>query len=228
MSNDNKNFEIMSDFDTELIPESEVGVIIPDDDESDSSTSPVHLVRLVVVLTIICTCVALLLSVVNGVTKDIILKNQQAEQEKAILELFPEGDSIIEYTTSSNDLVYIVQDDGFIIGYCVSSVGKGYIDDVSMMISILPDYSIKGLKIVTMSETPGIGTKVKSDSFLQRFIGIKDYVVLGDNVDGIANATYSSKAVAEAVNNALDINLDLEVIAKELDLKLSAVNNTKK
>ena len=67
---DNKNFEIMSDFDTELIPESEVGVIIPDDDESDSSTSPVHLVRLVVVLTIICTCVALLLSVVNGVTKD--------------------------------------------------------------------------------------------------------------------------------------------------------------
>ncbi len=213
----------IEEFDFDFIPD-DPNYKAKEDDEITEVT-PGHLVRLISVLTVICTCVALLLSIVNGVTKDIIIENQKKQQANAVLELFPEGNNIVERTIDDN-LVYLVQKENRLLGYCVSSVGRGYIDDISMMVAINADGAIKGLKIVTMSETPGIGTKVKAEQFLGGFLGISDRVVLGENVDAVANATYSSKGVAEAVNNALLVNVDLAAIATELNLEFVTADDS--
>lgn len=60
---------------------------------------------------------------------------------------------------------------------------------------------ICGISILTIGETPGLGTKVQDKTFLDKFKGISsaDY-----SVDNITGATYSSKGMKSAVNTALD------------------------
>jgi Na+-translocating ferredoxin:NAD+ oxidoreductase RnfG subunit len=61
-----------------------------------------------------------------------------------------------------------------------------------------------------MSETPGIGTKVQADSFLSQFNGQSGAA----EADIISGATFSSRAVIEAVNKALDVEIDVYEITE--------------
>lgn len=61
--------------------------------------------------------------------------------------------------------------------------------------------SICGISVISIGETPGLGTKVQNKDFLDKFKGIssEDY-----QVDNITGATYSSKGMKAAVNTALE------------------------
>lgn len=197
----------------------------PDQTEStgETSASP-NLVRLVVVLTCICAGIALLLSVVNSVTKDVIIENQAKAKQEAILAVFPEGDAVEEYTTESGESVYIVLNEGKIIGYTVNAVASGYMGPVEMMIGMTSEGAVDGIKIVSTSETPGVGTKIGAESFLSLFEGFDHPVILGEDVDAISGATFSSRAVEEAVNYAVSLEVDLNDAASKL--KASLVNSS--
>lgn len=52
------------------------------------------------------------------------------------------------------------------------------------------------------SETEGVGSRVKEESFVQTFIGKTPPLSLGEDVDAVSGATLSSRAVVEAVNDA--------------------------
>lgn len=176
-----------------------------DSDDSGEQNSPAYLLKLVMVLTLICTCIALLLAVVNNITKDKIAENVANQQQKAILAIFPEGNETKEYINDAGDDVYIVYKDGEPIGYCVNTTGSGFGGDVNVMVGIDPTGAVYGVKIVSMSETPGIGTKVQGESFLSRFVGQAGEA----DVDIISGATFSSKAVIEAVDKALAVEVDV-------------------
>ena len=178
-----------------------------------------HLVKIVVVLTCICLGIALLLAVVNDITKDRIAENEILEKQNAILAVFPEGDTTAEYTTEEGETVYIVTKEGKIIGYCVNAIGSGYNGDINMMIGLSADHEITGLTIVSMSETPGVGSKVGSGAFLERFIGFDHPVTIGEDVDGISGATFSSKGVAQAVSIAASLKVDLLDAAEKIGAK---------
>lgn len=60
--------------------------------------------------------------------------------------------------------------------------------------------SICGISVLTIGETPGLGTKVQDKSFLDKFKGIDSPDFQVDNVTG---ATYSSKGMKSAVSTAL-------------------------
>ena len=70
------------------------------------------------------------------------------------------------------------------------------------------DGKVEGIRILEMSETPGVGTKVNRDSFLGQFAGITGKAEAGENVDIISGASFSSKAVIQAVNQALGLEVD--------------------
>ncbi len=177
-----------------------------DEAEDDGeNTSPAYLIKLVAVLTVICTCIALLLAVVNSITEDKIAENAANQQQKAILAIFPEGDETEEYINEAGDDIFIVYKNGEPIGYCVSTTGSGFGGDVNVMVGIDPTGAVYGIKIVSMSETPGIGTKVQGESFLSQFIGQSGE----SDVDMISGATFSSKAVKEAVDKALAVEVDI-------------------
>ena len=171
---------------------------------------------MVVILAAICTGIALLLSVVNMLTENVIAENVVNEQNKAVLSIFPDGEEVKEYTLDSGETVFAIIKDGGIIGCCVNSGGSGYGGDINLRVGIDTDGKVSGISFVSMSETPGVGTKVKGEGFVSQFLGLSENAVIGENVDGISGATFSSKGVAEAVNNALAHGIDFEEMAKNL------------
>ncbi len=189
--------------------------------------SPRHMIRLVVVLTAICAAVAGMLAVVNNMTEETIAENDRKAREAAVLAVFPEGDSCREYVTSDGTTVYFAADGEYMIGYCVNVSPQGYSGEINMMVGIDSDGAVSGIKIVSLSETPGVGTKVTGDVFLSQFFGKngEEPLAVGGNVDGIGGATFSSKAVTAGVNEALALDFDLYAAAAEVGLKLSDSQN---
>lgn len=84
---------------------------------------------------------------------------------------------------------------------------KGGID---LLIAMNADGSVKAVSVVSLGETPGLGTKVNSPDFLSQFRGktgeinaVKNSPSSGNEIQAVTGATYSSKGVTKAVNIAL-------------------------
>lgn len=181
----------------------------------DDENSPSYLLRLIVTLTAICVAIAVLLAAVNAVTREKIAENVMKSKSEAVLTIFEKGTDCELYKTLDNGSeVYLVYRDGDVIGYCafVSSVGFG--GNIDMMVGINGEYETEGVKIVSMSETPGVGTKTNSSDFLYRFIGLSHSDPTGA-VDALSGATISSKAVKAGVESAHSIELDLAAVCAE-------------
>ena len=202
----------------------EPAVVKPREKKTVDESSKSYLVRTVAVLTGICAGVALLLAVIHGATQSVIAQNIEREKNEAILAVFPEGNDIREYTAGNGETVYVVLRDNVIVGYCVNAVGSGYIGDISMMVGLNSEHEVNGIRIVDIQETPGTGTRVQSDSFLSRFKGARDPVTIGENIDGITGATFSSRAIAQGVNQALEVPVDLNDAARSLGASLASLD----
>lgn len=97
------------------------------------------------------------------------------------------------------------------------SSGKGFGGDVSIMVGVdLTTNKILGVGVTTHSETPGMGSRAKSDpSFVAQFKGQpleQDFKVKSDGgqVDALTGATITSRAVAFGVTEAGKIYKELK------------------
>ncbi len=81
-------------------------------------------------------------------------------------------------------------------------VGKGFGGDIGLMLGVnLADDTIIGVGVTTHSETPGIGSKAKSDpSFTNQFKGMQMTAV--EPVDAMSGATVTSSGVNAGVTAA--------------------------
>ena len=171
--------------------------------------SALYYLRIGGALLLVCAVVALVLSFVNNVTRDRIAQNEAKQKKDAIIALF--GSEKIEYTELDRiesdgenvDALYRVTQDGVTLGYCVSVRSPGFGGDVSMMVAMTEDKTVLGVKIVSMSETPGIGTKVDDAEYLSQYAGA-DLSLTATDVDVVSGATKSSKAVLNGVIDALE------------------------
>ena len=141
-------------------------------------------------LFIICLFVALGLSALNFVTEPIITAaNEQKKQEamKAVLK-----DS--EFAKISES-VYEGTKNGELSGYAVSVTSPiGYGGGIDLIVGFDKELNVTGVSFIKMSETNGIGTKTRDESwFTGQFIGKK--VPDENNFEAITGATVSSKAV---------------------------------
>lgn len=89
---------------------------------------------------------------------------------------------------------------------------------LDLLIAMNDDGTIKGTAIVSISETPGLGTKVNDAAFLDSLAGIGNSITIVKNapaneneVQAVTGATYSSKGVAEAINIAIDTYREMGV-----------------
>lgn len=98
---------------------------------------------------------------------------------------------------------------------CVETYPSGYGGAISLMtgVSITAnedgsyDLSVEAVRIVSHSETSGIGSKTTDPSFLDQFSGKHAGITIGsgeNSIDAISGASISSKAVTAGVNEALD------------------------
>jgi electron transport complex protein RnfG len=152
-------------------------------------------------LFIICLVVAFGLSYLNSITAIKINETKQKDQQLAFSEVLPNCKF-----EKINDKVFKASLDGALFGYAANVSSKGYGGDIEMIVGMDKTYKITGIKFVSMPETPGLGTKVKEDSFISQFLG----KLLNENeLKAITGATISSKAVHSGINKAV-------IMAKEV------------
>lgn len=179
--------------------------------------------KIIASLTVICAVIAAMLAAVNAFTADRIAKNTELEKENSIRKIFGSYITAEEYTDFESQeemYVYLVYKSNMLYGYCVNVFPSGFGGQINMMVGVGADSAVAGVNIVSMSETPGLGSKTNTRDFLSGYEGKKGKVTLGADIDAVSGATISSKAVTAGVNSALALDIDLAAIADEKGVML--------
>lgn len=163
----------------------------------------------IAVLVIICIVMSGLLAFTNGITDPIIKKAEREANEKARMEVLPEADGFLQVEIAGlPDAVKEVYEAKNGAGYTFSITAEGYggKNTLKMAVGIDMDGKITGTKVLSQSETPGLGAKIVSDaSFSAQFPG-KDAAYVSDikNIDTISGATRSSNFYRLALTYAFE------------------------
>jgi electron transport complex protein RnfG len=154
----------------------------------------------IILLTIVVAVCVSLLTYVDSLTRNRI-SAQEDEAVKAMLtEMFPEM-SHYEF----KDDIYTVYSDGSKLGYAFLAIGKGYGGDINILVGLEDETTVKGIEIISQTETPGLGSRITEPSFTDQFTGVAiNNVALsrdGGKIDAITGSTISSSAVVDAVRD---------------------------
>lgn len=180
---------------------------------------------MVIVLFSITAISALLVALVNNMTKDAIALSQQQTKNLAkfiVLDTTAE-EARVERDTTINIGDFAVtastvvrQSDNTILGYAVeapSITKSGYADRITLMVGFVEqdgEAIINGVEVLSQKETPGLGANMtKEDNSLIRSIAKKNPASLkfsvskeGGSFDALTGSTISSRAYANAVETA--------------------------
>ncbi|MBR5153164.1 MAG: RnfABCDGE type electron transport complex subunit G [Clostridia bacterium] len=174
-----------------------------------------EITSLTIKLFLFCTVVAALLATVNGITQPIIAENEAKNFQLSMQEVLSDASSF-----EKMDIAISPAEGGVTVssvhradtgGFVVSSVcSEGYGGDVTIMVGINPDLTVKQVRIMSMSETPGLGAKASSSQFTDQYRGLKNGIEViknatpsGNQIQALSGATVTSRAVTKAVNAAL-------------------------
>jgi len=171
-------------------------------------------------LTIICFCSVLLLLIINIITSPIIEDNKKKAEDNAYKELAPQGKKFVLKTFSGIDSslnkdfyyneVYDRNDE--IIGYIVSSIGKGYGGKMKVLIYFDNELKILNVKLLDNAETPGLGKKAEKSDYMLKFIGKNvegnplpenKNMLSQEERDSITGATITFNGLVQAIKEGL-------------------------
>lgn len=104
--------------------------------------------------------------------------------------------------------LFVVMKDEKPYAVAFEQFGQGFGGMVGVMVGFeIESGTLVGIGITTLSETPGLGSRVVEEGFTSQFMGMKKEAILkvrkdGGDVDAISGATISSRAVADAIGQA--------------------------
>jgi len=143
------------------------------------------------------------LTLIDGITRERIAEAQKAEVQEMLAALFPEMENY-DFDEASGVYTILATDP---IGSALMSRATGYGGAIDILLGLEPDRSLRGIRVISQSETPGLGAKIVNDSFLDQFVGLSlDELALssaGGAVDVITGATISTRAVIEGVRQGI-------------------------
>ena len=174
------------------------------------------LLNMFVALFLICIVAGGVLGIVYNATKDPIAAAENAKRTAAIKNVLPEFKTLktVNVKSAMEDaeipfhLAYDA-DNNFIGAAVETFTNKGFSGNISLMVGILADGTIKNIYVLQHAETPGLGSKMEEETFKGQFndknadsfnFSVKKD---GGDVDAITAATISSRAFCDAVNRAL-------------------------
>ncbi|MBQ7094954.1 MAG: FMN-binding protein [Clostridia bacterium] len=181
--------------------------------------------RLSLTLFAITALVAAVLALANYFTAPIIERAAKERLNTSLSKLISEADSFEEMPAFPKeitaggvsvpvDAVYEAKDSaGTFLGFCVHVAPSGYSDVIDMIVAIDQAGAVRDVEILSISDTPGIGLKVKNDQEFQKSVlGLSEVAAIVKNppasktqVQVIAGATISSSAYISGVNAAIDV-----------------------
>lgn len=188
------------------------------------------IVKNTLILTAITVVSGLLLGVVYGITKEPIAVAQENAKQEAFRSVLSDAESFENYDgfrsdSAKNILVengYVsdeisevvtgIDKDGNTVGFVVNVISsEAYDGTLELSVGISSDGTVKGVEMLSISETAGLGMKAKEPDFKDQFKDKKvekfTYTKNGedgdDMIDAISGATITTNAVTNAVDSAL-------------------------
>ena len=160
-----------------------------------------------IVLGLTALVLAFLLAFVNIATRDTITKRQQDDINAALNKVI-ENAEFAEVLAEGDTVVYEATKDGNPAGYCVQISSYGYSSTpLTMIVGVDGEYKIIGISVTANEETPGLGSKVSEDSFLDMLKGKTGEIKVtkdGGEIDAISGATKSSRAITDGATRAIE------------------------
>lgn len=199
------------------------------ENNTNSNAKSPQIIKDAVILFAITLVAALLLALVNEITKGPIAEAEAKAKAEAYNAVFTEAASIDldneavnkaleEFDPSAepelngatvNEAGVAMDESGNIIGYVMTVTSpNGYGGDITLAIGITTEGKITSLSFVTLNETASLGMEADKPAFKGQYEG-KEAVILdtvksetpADNeISAISSATVTSVAVTEAVN----------------------------
>lgn len=175
--------------------------------ENKNKINAAEIVKPAAILTAICIIVTFLLAVTNALTAGKIAENSEKKAAESRFKVL-EADSYVQL--DKEGVVFeAIKEDGKSAGVVVVTDASGYGGTIEVMTGIKLNGEISGVNILSMDETPGMGAKAKESSFLDQYLNKSESSMSvtkdGGEIDAISGATITSRAVTQAVNDAIDI-----------------------
>lgn len=183
--------------------------------------------RLVLVLTLITVAAGLVLSLVEGVTREPIAEQRRLETLRALQAVLPPADNSPDQDTvrlvtgqdkRGRDVVrtfFRGRQEQELSGVAFEvTAADGYSGNISVMVGVDTAGTVAGIEILSHNETPGLGDKIELPVFKEIFVGRNldnaDWRVKkdGGEFDQITGATISPRAVVGAVRKGLEFYRD--------------------
>ncbi len=188
-----------------------------------------NIVKNTLILTAITVVSGLLLGVVYGITKEPIAQAQENTKQEAYRTVLSDASEFetVEFDTDAaasllsengytSDVITEIAEgtdaSGATVGYVISvQSSEAYDGSLSLSVGIASDGTVKGIEMLEISETAGLGMKADEAEFKDQFKDKKvqkfTYTKTGedgdDKIDAISGATITTNAVTNAVDSAL-------------------------
>ncbi len=174
--------------------------------------------RLVIAVVVTCVVAATGLALAYAATKDRIADQERRAERESLVAVLPEAESfepvpedvLAEARDAAGDAgcsaIYEARDaSGALIGWGLRVSGRGYGGPINVVLGMDSTGKVTGVTILSMSETPGLGTKVQTEPwFLEQFSTLPAAFTTDDvrALDSISGSTKSSRGVRSAVEGA--------------------------
>ncbi len=180
-----------------------------------------YYIKLGVILLIFCAVAAGILAYINGLTTPIITQRKALEAIETREGLIPNSTFEEKTAISDSTFKYFVALDkttNEVNGYTFVASKNGYSGKIETMVGLDKDFKVIDVKIITQTETPGLGANCVKDSFRAMFkgLGVENLIVNKDDKDNgkiiaMAGATITTRAIANSVRE------QILVLQKELE-----------
>ncbi len=188
------------------------------------------IVKNTLILTAITVVSGLLLGIVYDVTKEPIAAAQENTKQEAFRSVMPDAATFETYEEfNAEDAAALLAENGYTsdditevavgkdnsgntAGYVINVTShEAYDGDLQVSVGIMADGTVKGIEMLSISETAGLGMKAAEDEFKDQFkeksVERFSYTKTGedgdDKIDAISGATITTNSVTNAVNSAL-------------------------
>lgn len=157
-----------------------------------------------------------ILGAAHAVTEKPIAEQQKKANAEAMKLILPEATDFSKLEISPKGDVLEVNEGkagGETKGYAIKVAPKGYSGAVTVMIGVSKEGKVSGLKILSHSETPGLGANATDPAFYGQYNNkptdkllevVKRPVASSNEIQAITGATITSKAVTKGVNEAVE------------------------
>lgn len=167
--------------------------------------------KLGLILCVITAVCVGMLGLINQQTMPVIAQNKLGSQQLAMKMLIEEAKTFEVLEDIQDEKikeVYIAKSDSEVIGSIVKVAPNGYGGEITVLIGFDLEGHIKGLKILSHTETPGFGASAPEPSFTDQFIQklpplkVSKSTPQDNEILTITGATITSDAVVLGVNQA--------------------------